>query len=343
MSTHQIQLITRDGQSLSFDCADSEDLISAAARASIHLPALCKGGGCGACRASCTDGDYHLGETSREALSDQARGRGEVLLCRTYADGDLAIAAPFDHAHISFQPVPERTGRVSALTQIGGNTVRLVVQYDEDPELGVAAQFEPGQYVELIVPESGLTRAYSLANTANWDGRLEFLIRLHPTGQFSAWLRDTAATGSAIGVRGPQGAFVLQDNGTRPRIFVAGGTGLAPMLSMLSRMAEYGESNPCRLVFGVTRASDLFALDDIERLKRALPALSVDIRLWEGGGDAGTQPGTPVEGLKHCLNDAPQADIYLCGPPAMIDAAEQVALAAGVPAARIFSERFLPT
>lgn len=341
MSEHQIRLTTRDGQSLSFSCADGEDLISGAARADIHLPALCKGGGCGACHATCTGGDFHLGETSRDALPDDARQHGGVLLCRTYANSDLEITTPYDHGHISFRPIPQRTGTVAGLEHIGGQTVRLVVQLDDDPELGTGAEFDPGQFVELTVPESGLTRAYSLANTANWSGTLVFLIRLHPTGQFSRWLKDTANVGSRLQVRGPQGAFVLQDNGTRPRAFVAGGTGIAPMLAMLTRMVEFGESNPCRLVFGVTRASDLFALDMIDALHADLPALSVDIRLWESDGSQSA--GTPVEGLQQWLTEAPNSDIYLCGPPAMIEAAERAARDAGVPATRIFSERFLPT
>lgn len=343
MTTHRITLTTRDGQPIEFDCADGEDLVSAAARATIMLPAICKSGGCGACRATHSSGAHHHGECSKEALPEEARQRGEVLLCRTYPEADLALQAPFDHSHVSFQPIPERQALLSELHDIGGNTVRLILTLEEDDELGTAAEFEPGQYVELTIPDGSVTRAYSIANTANWEGRLEFLIHLQPQGKFSTYLATSATAGDRLRVRGPQGGFVLQDNGTRPRCFVAGGTGLAPMLSMLRRMAEFGEMNACTLLFGITRASDLFGLDDIEQLRTCLPHLQVEVCVWQA--DEGWQGfiGTPVDALARYLATGISPDIYLCGPPAMIDAAERRALETGIAASQIFSERFLPT
>lgn len=344
MSTHHIQLTTRDGQAIAFDCGEDEDLVSAAARATILLPALCKSGGCGTCRATHAGGDHIHGECSSEALPAEARARGEVLLCRTYPRADLHLNTPFDHAHVSFQPIPERQVAITELADLGGNTVRLVLQLEEDAECGSAAEFEPGQYVELTPPDGSVTRAYSIANTSNWDGRLEFLIHLQPNGRFSSYLAGAAKPGDRLKVRGPQGGFVLQDNGTRPRCFVAGGTGLAPMLSMLRRMVEFGEPNAATLLFGVTSEKDLFGRDDIAALQAELPQLQATVCVWKAGADWAGFTGTPVDALIAHLEDCAIApDIYLCGPPAMIDAAEQAALARGVPAGQIFSERFLPT
>ena len=344
MSTHQIQLTTRDGQQIAFDCAEGEDLVSAAARATIMLPALCKSGGCGTCRASHTGGKHALGECSSEALPAEARARGEVLLCRTYPLADLTLDAPFDHAHVSFQPIPVRQATLSELADLGGNTVRLVLQLEDDAELGSAAEFEPGQYVELTPPDASVTRAYSIANTSNWDGCLEFLIHLQPNGKFSGYLANTAQPGDRLSVRGPQGGFVLQDNGTRPRCFVAGGTGLAPMLSMLRRMSEFGESNAAHLFFGVTSENDLFGQAEIAGMQSQLPQLKTEICVWKASADWQGFTGTPVDVLiRHLDSTESKPDIYLCGPPAMIDAGEKAALAAGIPAKQIFSERFLPT
>jgi ferredoxin-NADP reductase/ferredoxin len=342
--SHHIQLTTRDGQQIAFDCEDGEDLVSAAARSTILLPAICKSGGCGTCRAHHTGGAHQLGECSSEALPAEARARGEVLLCRTIPLADMTLSASFDHAHVSFQPIPERMATLAELKVLGGNTLRLVLTLEEDPELGSAAEFEPGQYAELTTPDGFVRRAYSIANTANWEGRLEFLIHLQPKGLFSGYLDKRATIGDRLRVRGPQGAFVLQDNGNRPRCFVAGGTGLAPMLSMLRRMVEFGETQPATLLFGVTSESNLFECSEIADLQAQLPQLKVDICVWKPGAGWFGFVGTPVDALRqHLEATAAKPDIYLCGPPAMIDAAEKAAQAAGVQAAQVYSERFLPT
>lgn len=344
MPSHHIQLTTRDGQQITFECDEGEDLVSAAARSTIMLPAICKSGGCGACRATHTNGAHTHGDCSSEALPPEARQRGEILLCRTYPQADLSLTAPFDHSHISFQPIPERYARISLLNDIGGNTRRLVLQFEEDAEFGIAAEFEAGQYVELTTPDGTVTRAYSIANTSNWDGKLEFLIHLQPQGKFSTYLGMTARIGDRLRIRGPQGGFVLQDHGNRARCFVAGGTGLAPMLSMLRRMAEFGDSNPCTLLFGVTQESDLFGLDDIRQLQDSLPQLRVQICVWKAEPNWQGFSGTPVDALRQYLcTENINPDIYLCGPPAMIDAAEKLAGEKGIPSTQLFSERFLPT
>ncbi|TAN50648.1 MAG: oxidoreductase, partial [Methylococcaceae bacterium] len=202
---------------------------------------------------------------------------------------------------------------------------------------------EPGQFMELEVPEQAIKRAYSLANTGNWEGKLEFLIRLQPGGRFSTWLKDQAQPGQSLRVHGPQGAFGLSESGLRPRWFVAGGTGLAPMLSMLRRMAELQEPHPARLYFGANRAEEFFCLPELQALQAELPQLQLILCVWKPEADWQGFRGTPVDALRKDLAEAGVSpDIYLCGPPALIDAAETAARALGVPDRQIISERFLP-
>lgn len=185
-------------------------------------------------------------------------------------------------------------------------------------------------------------------------GDLEALLKLtegkginvytHADGRFSRWLEHEARPGQILSVRGPQGGFTLQERGLRPRWFVAGGTGLAPMLSMLRRMAEWQEPQETRLYFGVSLEAELFALDELERLKAELPKLTVVPCVWKPGAGWTGFAGTPVDALRRDLADAKTApDLYLCGPPALIDAAEAAARDHGVPADHLFSERFLPS
>lgn len=343
MSTHSIDLATRDDRHVRFECGETETLLEAADRVSIVLPSACKSGGCGACRVTCRDGDIASDPCSDEALPPEARQRGDILLCRTRPRSALTLDAPFDHAAIGFVAIPLREATVAELEDVGGNVRRLVLQLADDDALGCAAQFAPGQFMEIDVPGQGLRRAYSLANTSNWDGRLEFLVRLHPAGRFSAWVRDGARIGARVQVRGPQGRFTLREGSLRPRYLVAGGTGIAPMLSMLRHMAEMQDATPAHVFFGVNRVEDVFALDSLERLRADLPGLAVTTCVWQAGADWAGFAGTPADALRERLAQGDASpDIYVCGPPALIRAAEAASLAAGVPQAQLFSEVFRP-
>lgn len=339
----KVNLLTRDGASIAFDADPSDSLLDAAMKANVFLPAVCREGGCGACRVTRKEGVVSLDPYSKAALADADRDAADILLCRAKACSDLELAAPFDKAAVGFSPVPERSARITEISQVGAGAVRLVLQYEDDPNHGRAAEFIPGQFMELTLPGTSIIRAYSLANTPNWDGTLEFLIRLHPQGVFSAYLNERAKAGDQILVKGPQGSFTADGASQAPRWFIAGGTGVAPMLSMLRQMAEFGDAHECRLFFGVNKQEELFALDAIDDLRKALPHLAVVLCVWKPAQDWNGFAGTPAAALTAALaNGSPRPDVYVCGPPALIEATEAASLSAGVAHDRIFSEQFSP-
>jgi NAD(P)H-flavin reductase/ferredoxin len=337
--SYQIELTTRDGQAFGFACEPGQDVLAAATAADITLPSQCRRGSCGACHATVIDGAYTLGEHSADALP-----QGDphaVLLCRTTPSADLRVAAPYDHTKVLLQPVAVRTARIAALETIADDTRRLELILEPDAANGSAAEFEAGQFTELELPGSGVRRPFSLANTSNWEGRLEFLIRLRPEGEFSAYLRERAQPGDVLTVHGPQGGFGLIADSLRPRWFVAGGTGLAPVLSMLRRMAEYQEMNDARIFFGVNRESELFMLDELEALRTALPQLRVELCVRDADEGRYGSHRTPVDALAAALAAGSAApDLYVCGPPAMVSAVQAVAAEARVPCGQFVSERF---
>lgn len=336
----KVNLLTRDGASIAFEAEPSETLLDAAERASIYLPSSCREGGCGACRVGRTSGEVELMSHSSAALSDAERAAGDILLCRAQARGDLALHAPFDQTAVGYASLPERRATLVEIAPAGSSAVRLVLQYEDDPAFGSAAQFTAGQFVKVTTPDGSVTRSYSLANAPNWDGALELYIRLQPNGAFSTYLRR-AAIGDALLITGPQGQFTVDQASTAPRWFVAGGTGLAPALSMLRQMAEFADQRPCRLFFGVSRAEELFALDAIDELKAMLPQLDVTICVWKPEEAWRGFVGTPAEALAQALATGPERpDIYVCGPPALIAATEEAGHATGVAQDRIFSEKF---
>jgi len=345
--SHHIQLKTLEGGVLSFDCPETVPIIDAAAQAGITIPASCRSGTCGACRGQCESGRFDMPRASDQALPVDARAQGGVLLCQTYPRSDLVLAIDAETARLTAGPPPERQARILANDDIGGQVRRLVLELLPDDAGDLGPGFEPGQFMELEIPGTRMTRAYSLANAPNWDGRLEFLIRLRPDGAFSTWLRDGAKPGGTLTVIGPKGQFGLRPGSLAPRRFIAGGTGLAPMLSMLRWMAEFGETNPSKLYFGVNSQTDLFSLDDLADLAGQLPTLEVIPCLWQPEPGWSGAVGSPADlfarDLALDLERGNPPDAYLCGPPGLVAAVEQAARVAGLPDKNIMAERFLPS
>lgn len=340
--TYAHRLTTADGQRLDVPGGPDESIVDAAERAGILLPASCRGGNCGSCHATAS-GEYTLGEYSRAVLPDDEAARGGVLLCRTYPHGPLEISLPCDHSRILFGTLPERTATITEMDTVARDTLRLVLQLGPDPHGGTGCEFEPGQFIELVPPDGAARRAYSLANTANWDGVAELYIRLRPGGYFSEHLR-TAAVGGTLTARGPHGAFGLRDTGLRPRWFIAGGTGLAPLLSMLRRMAEWGEPHPARLYFGVETPDDVFAVAELDELAGTLPGFGYQVVVRQPAAGWTGATGTPVDALARDLPGVTAApDLYVCGPPPMVDAVRRAAREHGIAAGRVIVENFAPS
>jgi NAD(P)H-flavin reductase/ferredoxin len=335
-----IMLRTRDGAEHALACDPEVTVLDAAEAAGLFLPAVCRKGTCGACHARVSEGEYKLGEVAPDVLPTEAGG---VLLCCCAPQTDIVVDLPYPDGAIPRCAPVTRTATIDELVPAGGGAVWLTLTFTSDPALGSAVDFIPGQYMELAVPGTDIRRAYSLANLPNWDGRLEFLIRLQPGGAFSTWLADTARPGDVLETRGPLGQFVLDEASMQPRILVAGGCGLAPLLSMLRRLESFGDAQPTTLIVGVNHESEFFADKAIEDLRDALPMLRVEYAVWKPEGTWAGFVGTAAEALDKALGEAEDTpDIYVCGPPKLMEAVRAVAAARHVPPERIFAENIQP-
>ena len=338
MSNHLITLTTHDGQVLTFDAQDSQDVISAAATCNITLPSLCRDGGCGACLAHCETGDYQLGNYSESMLPDALKAQRQVLLCRTYPRSNLQLNAPYDYAHIQFGEQLGKTATITQLEKIANRTLKLQLKLGDDDK---AVEFEAGQYVEIEIPQTNIRRAYSLANTANWQGELDFLIRLQPQGQFTTFLNEKAAIGQTLTVYAPKGTFEFHSQRFNPAIFIAGGTGLAPFLSMLTKMAQWGENREVHLFFGVNDETELFCLEELAKLQQQLSNLKITQCVWKLCETWQGFSSTPAQALQKYLQENPNDyDIYLCGPPMLVNSCVEIAKTHGISETQIFSEKF---
>lgn len=341
-STHQVTIITQDNESVSFQCRSDEDVITAAVRQDIYLMSSCREGGCATCKGVCAEGDYVLGKVSSQALPHEEEEAGQVLLCRTYPTTDIEVEVPYTYDRISFSPDAGLfEAEVVELSQISINVVKFQLRRTGDDK---QVKFDSGQFFELEIPGTQTTRSYSPANTSNKKGDLEFLIRIVDGGKFSEYLKKGAKVGQRINVKGPSGIFGLKENGFTPRYFVAGGTGLAPILSMVRHMHEWGEPQKCVIYFGVNTEAEIFHLDELDKLAAEMPTLELRNCVWKCSDDWHCEKGSVVDILRRDLQETgAKPDLYLCGPPGMVDATFKVCDEAGIPKERIYLEKFLPS
>jgi methane monooxygenase component C len=342
VNKHQVRIVTEDGELVSFDCAGDEDIISAGLRQDIYLMASCREGGCATCKGYCSEGDYEMGKVSVQALPPEEEEDGMVLLCRCYPVGDVEIEVPYTYDRISFSP--DGLGfetEIVELEKISSNVVKLRLRrLGNDQQI----RLDSGQYYNLEIPGTNVVRSYSPANTENNHGELEFLIRIVDNGQFSSYLEHAAFIGQKLNVTGPLGVFGLKENGFTPRYFVAGGTGLAPILSMVRRMHEWDEPQPCVIYFGVNTEEEVFYQEQLQQLQHTMPTLTVRICVWKAGHDWAGEKGSVVDILRRDLqNQNVKPDLYLCGPPGMVDATYAVCAEVGIPQNKIYLEKFLPS
>lgn len=341
MADYQIQLTTQDGQNLEFDCQQGEDLVSAAERANIYLAAQCRSGSCGACSGRCQSGEYEMGEHGADALPTNAAETQQVLMCCTYPQSDMQLQLPYDYSLVRFEEIPTRQADIVAKTYLTPDTVKLELQLLPDEDDNLSLDFQPGQFMEIAIPGLETKRAYSLANAPNWDGSLEFLIKLRPQGQFSTFLDQQATAEMSLELRGPLGTFTLQDRGLRPRYFVAGGCGLASVMSMLRQMAEWQEPHSVQLFFGVWKEEELFYQQELADLAAEYPNLQYTLCVTEPTPSWQGFHGSPVSALEAALQEAPETpDIYICGSPGLIEGVAAIAAQHNIPRDQLVYEHY---
>jgi methane monooxygenase component C len=341
MATHKVECTFEGESGFTIECREDEDVVTAALRQGYILLTECREGACSTCKAYLVEGDYdELLTHSIHALSPAEEEEGFILSCRLQPRSDLVIEYDYPADRIERFAEGVWSGQVVELERRSDTVMRVVVRTLAAQE---AVTFDPGQYVRLTLPAAGTSRDYSMANLAS-DGReLEFLIRVMPGGAFSGYIADRAKVGEMVTVEGPFGKFCLRPTPDLTPVFVAGGTGLAPIMSMLRSLAAEGSTEPTTLVFGNTNAGDLFFGRELEELAKALPGLLVHRCLVNPGPDWPGDVGLVTDAIAAHV-ETPQAHSwYLCGPPPMIAATKDLLAGWGVPRTQIFEETFIPS
>ena len=332
--SYNIALNFEDGVTRFINCNEGESVLDAAYRNQINLPMDCSDGVCGTCKGACQQGSYELGDDYiEEALTEDEAEQGMILTCQMVPSSDCVVSIPAASTLCKTGQL-ETTGTVSEVNLISPSAIELKITADAD------IAFLPGQYVNITVPGTSETRAYSFSSRPG-SRELSFLIRNVPGGLMSSWLVGQAKTGDKVTLAGPMGIFYLRPVG-RPLLMLAGGTGLAPFLSMLEHLKASGSSQPVHLIYGVTNDEDLVAV-------AALEAYAADIESFTFKTVvADAQSGHPRTGyVTNHMEDAPindgDVDVYLCGPPPMVDAVLGYFREEGIEPASFHYERFTPS
>jgi NAD(P)H-flavin reductase/ferredoxin len=329
---------------LELNVGSKETLLQAALNKGIAFPHDCRAGGCGACKCRLVKGRVRELTDKSYILSAEELRDNYVLACQSIPQSDIEVDVELCDAGTSL-PTCRSPGRIARMAPLTHDILQVTLTLDH------ALPFTPGQYCELSPQQgsaAGVTRSYSFANVPDANGtsrNADFFIRKVPGGRFTEWLFDEAQIGDVLGVSAPFGEFVLRE-ASAPILCIAGGSGLAPVLSMLQGALQWQpRPREVSLVLGVRSQRDLYMLDAIESLRREWPVRFEFVPvLADESASSGWQGrrGSVADHLGEVFGDSLSAQhAYLCGPPGMIDSCIGVLAAAGVSDSNIYFDKFL--
>ncbi len=338
MSTYRI---TVEPLGREIECREDQTILDACLRNGVWLPHSCTHGTCATCKSEVLDGDIEHGAASAFALMDFERDEGMCLPCCATPRSDVVLEADIDvDDDIEVHPVQDYTGVVVALDDIAHETRRLVVELDRD------IRHNAGQYLKFVVPGKGVDRTYSIATPPTETRRLEFHVRRTPGGLASdGWVFSSMSVGEQVALSGPYGRFVLKVGGDRDAVLVAGGTGLAPIKSMIRHALENDAYDGHLTLYQGARTREwLYDVELFRELERAYPdrftyrpCLSEETAEQAGEG-YGIGMVTDVLAADHPTLQGKSG--YLCGPPPMVEAALKTMMSKRLFPRDIYREEF---
>lgn len=319
-----------------FTANAEETILNAALNAGISLPYGCRNGACGACKGQVVSGKVEYTDMHPSSLTVAEVVAGKALFCCAQAITDLVIECREVSAKAGVQPriLP---CRVEKKVQLAHDVVGLYLRLPASERL----QFMAGQYVEFLLKDGG-RRAFSLANAPHDDNLLELHARLVPGGKFTEYVFHEMPEKAILRIEGPLGSFFLREDSDKPIIFVAGGTGFAPIKGIIEHAFHQGIKRDMVLYWGALSKHDLYLpqLPDLWAAEHAnfkfIPVLSQPVAEDHWQGRTGlVHQAVLDDGLN--LKDA---QVYCCGAPAMVEAAHSDFVANGLPEDEFFSDAF---
>lgn len=313
-------------------------LLSTLGAEEIFIPSACGGrGSCGLCKVKVLSGAGQYLPTELPWMSEEERKENIRLSCQIKVKNDMEIAIPEELFNVK-----QYTTKVKSLVDLTHDIKQVTLELQAPPTI----EFTAGQFIQFITPEYELTeepvyRAYSMSSPPSANNIVELEIRLVPEGICTTYVHKYLKEGDEVMINGPYGDFYLRDT-DRNIIFIAGGSGMAPIKAILMDMAEKGIDRTAHYFFGARGKRDLFMVEKMRELEEQLPNFKFIPALsdpqpednWEG------ETGLVTEVLDTYIDSMEHTEAYLCGSPGMIDATVKVLKEKGLPDDLIYYDKF---
>lgn len=319
-----------------FQVESGESILDAALRQGVTLPYGCRGGSCGACCGSVVAGKFNYPDGMPGGISEASHAQGKALFCQAQCDSDLIIDVQEVEAagEIKKRILPVRVQHKEPLAH---DVMQLKLKLPKTERL----QFLAGQYLDILL-KNGHRRAFSIANAPHDDEFVELHIRHTIGGEFTDYVFDAMGEKALLRIEAPLGTFILREDSDRPWLLVGGGTGFAPLKSMIEHAIASEDSRPMHLFRGVRAVRDLYMADLPEQWAaehgniQNTPVLSdpMEEDNWEGA------TGWVHDAVVAAYPDLSGFDIYISGPPVMVDACRDAFLKHGATMDHMFSDSF---
>jgi len=315
---------------------DGASILRAALDAGIILPYGCRNGACGSCKGKVVAGKVDLGLASESALSEEDKAAGLALFCCAKPLSDIVIES-HEVSTVNDIPVKKLPCRVHRMERLATDVMALHLKLPANERL----QFLAGQYVEILLKD-GKRRAFSLATAPHDDELLQLHVRLVPGGQFTEHVFGAMKERDILRFEGPRGSFFLREDSAKPIILVAGGTGFAPIKSIIEHAIHNRIERPMTLYWGARDRAGLY----LPELPERWAAEHASIKYVPVLSDAGAKDAWSGRvGLVHeaVLDDYAELSghqVYACGAPPMIDAARRDFISHGLPAEEFLADSF---
>jgi CDP-4-dehydro-6-deoxyglucose reductase, E3 len=318
-----------------FTVNEGETLLAAALDAGFALPYGCRNGACGACKGKVLAGAVDYGVHQEGALTAEDKAKGLALFCCATAQSDLTIEVK-EVGAVKDIPVKTLPCRIERMEKLAPDVMAVWLKLPSNERL----QFLPGQYIDFLLKD-GTRRSFSLANTPEADALLELHIRHVSGGRFTDQVFNTMKVKDIMRISGPYGSFFLRES-DKPAIFLAGGTGFAPIKSVLAHAFHHGVEREFVLYWGAKTLPDLYQPQVPSDWQQAhknftfIPVLSAPAPEPAWPGRTGMVHAAVLEDFA----DLSGYEVYACGAPPMVDAARKDFVARGLPEDAFFSDAF---
>ena len=312
--------------------APGANLIATLREHQIPISYSCTAGRCGTCRCKVIKGEVM--ETGRESTITLPNDDGYVLACMSILTGDCVVEVP-ETDEIVTHPARIIKAAVTAIETLTHDIRRLRLKPAK------ALEFSPGQYANLQFTPDRI-RPYSMANVPG-SGELEFHVRLVADGRVSAHIAHQLKVGDQVRVSGPLGTAYLRAKHPGPMLCVAGGTGLAPVLSIVRGALRQGMDNPIHVYFGVRSPQDVYGLAWLNELQQRHTNLHVHVVIRTGNQNVMLRSGMVTDAIDSDWSDLSGWRAYLCGAPPMVESAAMLAKKKGVAAHSVHADAFYPS